>query len=155
MTNLDNTSNINAIKSAKRCVQTHALHTLLDTQKLALQFAAKNPVGSMWLLGDLGAGKTTFTRFFLQALGHGGMVKSPTYTIVEPYYINEKSIYHADLYRLDDAEELDFIGFFDYFAPKNLVIIEWPSRAQDLLPIPNHIIEFRLENNIRIATVYE
>ncbi|ANB91381.1 ATPase [Moraxella ovis] len=109
-----------------------------DTQRLANALAKTNPTGSLWLSGDLGAGKTTFTRYLLRALGHTGAVKSPTYTLVEPYNINGKPVYHADLYRLNDPEELDFIGFFEYFDELNsLVIIEWASRAETVLLKPD------------------
>lgn len=109
-----------------------------DTQRLANALAKTNPAGSLWLSGDLGVGKTTFTRYLLRALGHTGAVKSPTYTLVEPYNIKGKPVYHADLYRLNDPEELDFIGFFEYFdEPNSLVIIEWASRAETVLPKPD------------------
>ena len=109
-----------------------------DTQRLANALAKTNSTGSLWLSGDLGAGKTTFTRYLLRALGHTGAVKSPTYTLVEPYNISGKSVYHADLYRLNDPEELDFIGFFEYFdEPNSLVIIEWASRAETVLLKPD------------------
>ncbi|WP_435939440.1 tRNA (adenosine(37)-N6)-threonylcarbamoyltransferase complex ATPase subunit type 1 TsaE [Moraxella bovoculi] len=109
-----------------------------DTQRLANALAKTNPVGSLWLSGDLGVGKTTFTRYLLRELGHTGAVKSPTYTLVEPYNIKGKPVYHADLYRLNDPEELDFIGFFEYFDETNsLVIIEWASRAETVLPKPD------------------
>lgn len=109
-----------------------------DTQRLANALAKTNPAGSLWLSGDLGVGKTTFTRYLLRALGHTGAVKSPTYTLVEPYNIKGKLVYHADLYRLNDPEELDFIGFFEYFdEPNSLIIIEWASRAETVLPKPD------------------
>lgn len=109
-----------------------------DTQRLANALAKTNPAGSLWLSGDLGVGKTTFTRYLLRALGHTGAVKSPTYTLVEPYNIKGKPVYHADLYRLNDPEELDFIGFFEYFdEPDSLIIIEWASRAETVLPKPD------------------
>lgn len=109
-----------------------------DTQRLANALAKTNPTGSLWLSGDLGVGKTTFTRYLLRALGHTGAVKSPTYTLVEPYNIKGKPVYHADLYRLNDPEELDFIGFFEYFdEPNSLVVIEWASRAETVLPKPD------------------
>lgn len=109
-----------------------------DTQRLANALAKTNPTGSLWLSGDLGVGKTTFTRYLLRALGHTGAVKSPTYTLVEPYNIKGKPMYHADLYRLNDPEELDSIGFFEYFdEPNSLIIIEWASRAETVLPKPD------------------
>lgn len=109
-----------------------------DTQRLANALAKTNPAGSLWLSGDLGVGKTTFTRYLLRELGHTGAVKSPTYTLVEPYNIKGKPMYHADLYRLNDPEELDFIGFFEYFdEPNSLVVIEWASRAETVLPKPD------------------
>lgn len=109
-----------------------------DTQRLANALAKTNPTGSLWLSGDLGVGKTTFTRYLLRALGHTGAVKSPTYTLVEPYNIKGKPVYHADLYRLNDPEELDFIGFFEYFdEPNSLVVIEWASSAETVLPKPD------------------
>lgn len=128
-----------------------------DTQNLAKQLAKQNPTGSIWLSGDLGAGKTTFTRYLLQAFGHTGAVKSPTFTLVEPYKINHeqgiKPVYHADLYRLNDPEELDFIGFFEYFdEPNSLVIIEWASRAETVLPKPDLLITIkRLDNDDRLV----
>ena len=137
-------------------------YTLLseaDTAIIAERLAKLNPVGSIWLSGDLGAGKTTFSRYFLRALGHDGAVKSPTYTLVEPYSIpmngKLKPVYHADLYRLNDAEELDFMGFFEYFdEPDSLVIIEWASRAQDLLPAPDITIEIqRHDDDSRTLTI--
>lgn len=118
-----------------------------DTRRLATWLASHPITGSLWLVGDLGAGKTTFVRYFLQALGYAGAVKSPTYTLVEPYALSSACInwlYHADLYRVQDSQELDFIGFFEYFYQKNtLVIIEWPSRAQDNLPKPDVIIDIK------------
>lgn len=118
-----------------------------DTQRLAEQLAALSLSGSVWLAGDLGAGKTTLTRYWLQALGHTGAVKSPTYTLVEPYQITQsdgaiKPVYHADLYRLQDPEELSFIGFDEYLdEPNALVIIEWASRADSYLPPPTLFID--------------
>lgn len=122
--------------------KTLILYTEADTQRLAAQLAALPLTGSVWLAGDVGAGKTTLTRYWLQALGHAGTVKSPTYTLVEPYSIEQKDgsikpVYHADLYRLQDPEELSFIGFDEYLdEPNALVIIEWASRADSYLPPP-------------------
>ena len=128
-------------------VQTLILNSEQDTQLLAKQLAALPLTGSVWLAGDLGAGKTTLTRYWLQALGHTGAVKSPTYTLVEPYSIEQsngtiKPVYHADLYRLQDPEELSFIGFDEYLdEPEALVIIEWASHADGYLPMPALFID--------------
>jgi len=128
-------------------LKTLILNSEQDTQSLAEQLAKLPLTGSVWLAGDLGAGKTTLTRYWLQALGHTGAVKSPTYTLVEPYSIQRKDgsikpVYHADLYRLQDPEELSFIGFDEYLdEPEVLVIIEWASRADSYLPPPTLFID--------------
>ena len=105
----------------------------------------------VYLHGDLGAGKTTFARGVLHGLGYVGKVKSPTYTLVEPYVLesNVKSnynVYHFDLYRFIDEEEWDAAGFRDYFNPQSICMIEWPEKAAHVLPQPDIHVHLSVQN---------
>lgn len=97
----------------------------------------------IYLQGDLGAGKTTFARGFLEGFGHRGRVPSPTYTLVEPYEFERFSVYHIDLYRLADPSEVDLLGLADLDGPGVVLLIEWPERGTGRIQAPD--LEIALE----------
>lgn len=121
------------------------------TNDLGREFAESLPPDvEGWLVllqGELGAGKSTFARALIQALGHSGAVPSPTYTLVEPYEIGGRKLYHVDLYRLSDAEELDFLGWSE--LRDGLALVEWPERVATLAASADIAIELSYEGEAR------
>ena len=100
----------------------------------------------MTLSGELGAGKSVFARAVIRALGHQGAVKSPTYSLVETYDLDNWRIAHLDLYRLNDPEELHYLGFDDIVANSDLLIIEWPDKGAGLLPKTTHAVTIEYQD---------
>lgn len=111
-----------------------------------LETLAAKPDKTPWVIfleGELGAGKTTFVRACLQTLGEKGKIKSPTYTILESYDINKWHIYHLDLYRLVDPEELYFLGLEDHLTPESIFFVEWPRKGREFLPEPDVLLNYQ------------
>jgi len=114
----------------------------LQQQELGGRLAELRPGGLVvHLLGELGAGKTTLARGFIQGLGYDGRVKSPTYTLVETYDFSDFSCFHFDLYRLADPEELEYMGIRDFQTAQDILLIEWPDKGKGFLPAADLVIE--------------
>ena len=126
----------------------HRLELTLEDESATERFgqclSAILPIpATVYLAGDLGVGKTRLVRAILQSMGHQGNVKSPTYTLVEPYAIGDISIHHFDLYRLADPEELEFLGIRDYFNDQVINFVEWPDKGRGFIAEPDLLITLR------------
>lgn len=128
-------------------MRTLALPDEAATERLGARLAAALPrLRLLYVRGPLGAGKTTLVRGLLRALGHADAVKSPTFTLVEPYAFGSYTVYHFDLYRLEDPEELEFLGMRDYLQGNDVCVVEWPERAGGVLPLPDLDVMIRPNN---------
>jgi tRNA threonylcarbamoyladenosine biosynthesis protein TsaE len=114
-------------------------------ERIGRSLHAQSAFQCVFLNGDLGAGKTTLSRGILRAFGHTGAVKSPTYTLVEIYELADRRVYHFDLYRLGDPEELEYMGIRDYFSDGSICLMEWPERGQGILPTPNLLLDISVQ----------
>lgn len=121
---------------------TYRINELKLLELLAHHLANTLPKGVLYLVGDLGSGKTTFTQFFIKQLGYGGVVNSPTYALMNLYKFSGYSIIHADLYRLGQAEELLYLDVDDWQDMADILLIEWAARGEPFLPPPDMVCRF-------------
>ena len=126
------------MSEALRCVE---LADAAATEALGRALAAVvSTPGVVFLSGELGAGKTTLTRALLDALGHRGAVRSPTYTLLEVYDLERLRCIHCDFYRIGDPGEIEYLGLFDLLGEDSLVLIEWPEHGAQGLLQPDLVI---------------
>lgn len=124
--------------------------TAVEMEALGARMAPRMPtLRLVYIRGPLGAGKTTWVRGVLRGLDYNESVKSPTFTLVEPYAFAGFTLYHFDLYRVNDSDELEFLGLRDYLQETNLCLIEWPERGGGLLPAPDIDVIIRPGNTGR------
>ena len=117
---------------------------------LAAVFARRiEPPCTVYLRGDLGAGKTTFARAYIHALGFEGYVKSPSYGLLETYEAGGRQVLHLDLYRIEDPGELEYLAVRDLYDPRTVLLVEWPDRGAGQLPAPDLVLDFGETGEVR------
>ncbi|EKD92333.1 MAG: hypothetical protein ACD_29C00057G0001 [uncultured bacterium] len=132
----------------KEITESIFLQTVSDTERYAKIFSKRIHAPSIiFLEGPVGAGKTTFLRGLLKARGFNDYVKSPTFTLIETYQFDFDVVVHMDLYRLKNPDELESIGFWDYFAEDAICVIEWAQHAGNLLPKPSVLCNIKVPEN--------
>ena len=124
------------------------------TIALGKSLAQANVRGLIYLQGGLGAGKTTLARGYLRGLGYEGLVKSPTYTLIEPYDLGVVNVLHIDLYRIEKIEELQFLGLEELIESTDVQMVEWPRKGEGYLPSPNMDIRLTDCGNGRLARIW-
>jgi tRNA threonylcarbamoyladenosine biosynthesis protein TsaE len=129
------------------------LATEEETLEFGASLAPRVERGLVFLQGDLGTGKTTLVRGWLRALGQRGPVTSPTYTLIEPYQLNGIDILHIDLYRIENIEELDYIGILEQLELSRLQFVEWPEQGSEVLPAPDVVIKLARKGSGRTANI--
>jgi tRNA threonylcarbamoyladenosine biosynthesis protein TsaE len=138
------------LQVAGNSVTTLSIPTDPEMRQLGARLAHACPLRCIiYLLGELGAGKSTLARGFLHALGHEGPVRSPTYTLVETYELAQRQIYHLDLYRLADPEELEFLGLRDWLEQDAILLVEWPQKGAGVLPGADLIVDINYAGTSR------
>lgn len=129
------------------------LSNLEATEALGANLATQFRQGLVFLRGPLGAGKTTLVRGWLRALGYDGPVKSPTFTLVEPYEIDSVQILHFDLFRIANPSEIEYIGMLEHLETSQLQFVEWPERGENQLPDPDLDIQLEYDGPCRQAMI--
>jgi len=125
-----------------------------QTAELAARFGKRiRPPFVLYLQGELGAGKTTFARALIRALGYPGRVKSPTFGLLETYSAGGLQILHLDLYRIAKPVELEFLAIRDLFGPDSLLLVEWPENGAGFIPQPDMSLELEMDGAGRRAVV--